>query len=205
VTSPAVGAVPDSANGAAPGQRPDPVAQRLHEALAARGETVAAAESLTAGLFCATLATVPGASATLRGGAVVYATDLKTRLAGVSADLLAAYGPVSPQTAAALAEGIRVRCSATWGIGLTGVAGPEAVDGNAPGRVYLGLSDGLLTVVHELDLPGDRATVRAGAVQAALQRLLGRLEEHPLPGGPTGNAGPGQGVTPSADVPTPGR
>ena len=205
MTSPAVGAVPDSANGAAPGQRPDPVAQRLHEALAARGETVAAAESLTAGLFCATLATVPGASATLRGGAVVYATDLKTRLAGVSADLLAAYGPVSQQTAAALAEGIRVRCSATWGIGLTGVAGPEAVDGNAPGRVYLGLSDGLLTVVHELDLPGDRATVRAGAVQAALQRLLGRLEEHPLPGGPTGNAGPGQGVTPSADVPTPGR
>ena len=63
----------------------DPLAVRLHRALLGRGETVAAAESLTAGLFCATLATVPGASATLRGGVVVYATELKTVLAGVPA------------------------------------------------------------------------------------------------------------------------
>ncbi len=166
----------------APAEPAEVTARRLHEALLARGETVAAAESLTAGLFCATLAAVPGASATLRGGAVVYATDLKTTLADVPADLLAASGPVSEPTAAALAEGIRRRCSATWGVGLTGVAGPDPVDGRAPGRVFLGLSDGLVTVVHELDLPGDRAQVRAGAVAAALLRLLDRLPEHPLPG-----------------------
>jgi nicotinamide-nucleotide amidase len=201
VTSGASGAAAD----AAPSSAADPVAQLLHEALAARGETVAAAESLTAGLFCATLASVPGASATLRGGAVVYATDLKTRLAGVPADLLAAVGPVSAQTAAALAEGIRVRCSSTWGVGLTGVAGPDPVDGHAPGRVFVGLSDGLLTVVHELDLPGERAAVRTGAVQAALLRLLDRLAEHPLPCGRGGNVGADQGVTPSADVPAPER
>lgn len=70
----------------------DPVALRLHRALRDRGQTVAAAESLTAGLCCATLASVPGASATLRGGVVVYATELKAVLAGVSTDLLAAYG-----------------------------------------------------------------------------------------------------------------
>ncbi|MCZ2813664.1 nicotinamide-nucleotide amidohydrolase family protein [Modestobacter sp. VKM Ac-2979] len=157
-------------------------AQRVHAALLARGETVAAAESLTAGLFCATLAAVPGASATLRGGAVVYATDLKTTLAGVAPELLAASGPVSEPTAAALAEGIRSRCAATWGVGITGVAGPDPVDQHGPGRVYLGLSDGLVTVVHELDLPGDRAAVRAGAVQEAMARLLGRLAEHALPG-----------------------
>jgi nicotinamide-nucleotide amidase len=151
-------------------------AQRVHAALLAREETVAAAESLTAGLFCATLASVPGASATLRGGAVVYATDLKTTLAGVPADLLAAHGPVSEPTAAALAEGIRARCGATWGIGLTGVAGPDPVDGHGPGRVYLGVSDGARTEVLRLDLPGDRAAVRAGAVQAAVQALLDRLE-----------------------------
>ncbi|MCZ2807625.1 nicotinamide-nucleotide amidohydrolase family protein [Modestobacter sp. VKM Ac-2983] len=167
-------------------------AQQLHEALLARGETVAAAESLTAGLFCATLAAVPGASATLRGGVVAYATDLKTALAGVAPELLATSGPVSEPAAAALAEGIRSRCAATWGIGLTGVAGPDPVDGHAPGRVYLGLSDGLVTVVHELDLPGDRAAVRAGAVREAMARLLGRLAEHPLPGKP----GDGGGVTP---------
>jgi nicotinamide-nucleotide amidase len=162
---------------------------RLHTTLLARGETVAAAESLTAGLFCATLAGVPGASATLRGGVVVYATELKTVLAGVSGDLLAAHGPVSPETAAALAEGVRERCGSTWGIGLTGVAGPDPVDDHGPGRVYLGVSDGQLTDVTELDLPGDRAFVREGAVAAAVTALLARLT-------PPWNARTGERVTP---------
>jgi nicotinamide-nucleotide amidase len=148
---------------------------RLHRALLARGETVAAAESLTAGLFCATLATVPGASATLRGGAVVYATDLKTTLVGVPGDLLAAHGPVSPETAAALADGVRARCTATWGVGLTGVAGPDPVDGHGPGRVYLGVAGPRGTDVVRLDLPGDRQAVRTGAVTAAVAALLERL------------------------------
>jgi nicotinamide-nucleotide amidase len=149
---------------------------RLHRALLARGETVAAAESLTAGLFCATLATVPGASATLRGGAVVYATDLKTTLVGVPEDLLAAHGPVSRETAAALADGVRRRCTATWGIGLTGVAGPDPVDGHGPGRVYLGVAGPEGTDVVRLDLPGDRHAVRTGAVAAAVAALLDRVD-----------------------------
>jgi len=153
------------------------LAVRVHRALLERGETVAAAESLTAGLFCATLATVPGASATLRGGAVVYATELKAVLAGVPADLLAEHGPVSPETAAALAEGIRVRCGATWGVGLTGVAGPDPVDGHEPGRVYLGLAGGGMTEVLRLDLDGDRQAVREGSVAAAFEGLLTRLAE----------------------------
>jgi len=153
------------------------LAVRVHRALLERGETVAAAESLTAGLFCATLATVPGASATLRGGAVVYATELKAVLAGVPAALLAEHGPVSPETAAALAEGIRVRCGATWGVGLTGVAGPDPVDGHEPGRVYLGLADGRMTDVVRLDLDGDRQAVREGSVAAAFEGLLTRLEK----------------------------
>ena len=158
------------------------LAAEVHRALLGRGATVAAAESLTAGLVCATLAAVPGASATLRGGAVVYATDLKATLAGVPAQLLAAHGPVSPETAAALADGIRVRCGATWGVGLTGVAGPDPVDGHGPGRVYVGLADRRRTEVAELDLPGDRPAVRTGAVAAALRMLLDRLG-----GAPVGN------------------
>jgi nicotinamide-nucleotide amidase len=153
------------------------LAVRVHRALLERGETVAAAESLTAGLFCATLATVPGASATLRGGAVVYATELKAVLAGVPEDLLAEHGPVSPETAAALAEGIRVRCGATWGVGLTGVAGPDPVDGHEPGRVDLGLAVGRMTDVLRLDLDGDRQAVREGSVAAAFEGLLTRLGE----------------------------
>ena len=120
---------------------------------------------------------MPGASATLRGGVVVYATDLKAALAGVPADLLAEHGPVSRPTAAALAEGVRERCAATWGVGLTGVAGPAPVDGHGPGRVYLGISDGRRTDVVELDLPGDRAAVRTAAVAAAVDALLDRLAD----------------------------
>ena len=153
---------------------PAPVV-RLHRALLARGETVAAAESLTAGLFCAGLASVPGASATLRGGVVVYATDLKATLAGVPEDLLSASGPVAPETAEALADGVRVRCGATWGVGLTGVAGPDPVDGHAPGRVYVGVSDGRRTDVVRLDLGGGRQEIRAAAVTAAVEALLARL------------------------------
>jgi len=153
----------------------DELPVRLHRALLTRGETVAAAESLTAGLFCATLATVPGASGTLRGGVVVYATELKSALAGVPVDLLAAHGPVSQETAAALAEGVRDRCAANWGIGLTGVAGPDPVDGHRPGRVYLGIAGSGGTDVVELDLPGDRAAVRTRAVSAAMSQLLARL------------------------------
>jgi nicotinamide-nucleotide amidase len=148
---------------------------RLHRALVARGETVAAAESLTAGLFCATLATVPGASATLRGGVVVYATELKTALAGVPAELLAEHGPVSEQTAVALAEGVRTRCGADWGIGLTGVAGPDPVDGHGPGRVYLGIAGARGTDVVALELSGDRAAVRSAAVASAMEHLLACL------------------------------
>lgn len=150
-------------------------AARLHRALLARGETVAAAESLTAGLFCATLAEVPGASATLRGGVVVYATDLKATLAGVPRELLDRHGAVSPETAAALADGVRERCAATWGIGLTGVAGPDPADGYAAGRVYLGLAGPGGTDVVRLDLPGDRQAIRSGAVAAAVAALLDRL------------------------------
>ena len=71
---------------------------------------------------------------------------------------------MSPQTAAALADGVRDRCTADWGVGLTGVAGPDPVDGHGPGRVYLGISGARRTEVIELDLPGDRAAIRAGAV-----------------------------------------
>ncbi len=73
--------------------------------LSRRGWTVATAESLTAGLVCARLTGVPGASVAVRGGLVVYATDLKHTLAGVDPDLLAEHGAVHPEVAAQLAEG----------------------------------------------------------------------------------------------------
>jgi nicotinamide-nucleotide amidase len=136
-----------------------------------RGQTVATAESLTAGLVTAVLTTVPGSSAAVRGGLVVYATDLKASLAGVPTELLAEHGAVHPEVAIALAEGARTTCGADWGIGLTGVAGPDPQDGVAPGRVYLGLAGPTGTTSRLLTLPGDRHAVRAASVGAAIDAL----------------------------------
>ncbi|AUI57447.1 CinA family protein [Amycolatopsis sp. BJA-103] len=136
-----------------------------------RKETVATAESLTAGLVCATLTEVPGASAVVRGGLIVYATDLKASLAGVDEDLLATHGAVHPEVAAQLAVGARDRCGATWGLGLTGVAGPAGQDGVAPGTVHVGLAGVSTLTVRTLALSGDRASVRAGAVSGAFALL----------------------------------
>jgi nicotinamide-nucleotide amidase len=144
----------------------------IHRLLLARGETVATAESLTAGLVGAALTDTPGSSATYRGGLIVYATDLKTQLAGVPEQLLARRGAVDPDVAAALATGVRDRLGATWGLGLTGVAGPDPQDGVAVGTVYIGLAgpSGPPSVgAYRLD--GDRTAVRQAAVGAALAML----------------------------------
>lgn len=155
---------------------PDPVA-RLHRLLRERGATVGTAESLTGGLLAAELTATPGASAGFRGGLVVYATDLKTSLAGVPEPLLAAHSPVSPQAAAALAAGARDRLQVTYCLALTGVAGPEPAAGQPVGRVYAAVAGPAGTRVRELDLVGDRAAVRTAAVIAALQLLDDELRE----------------------------
>lgn len=154
---------------------PAPEAAGLVAALTAREQTVASAESLTAGLFAATIADVPGASAVLRGGLIVYATDLKSTLAGVPADVLDRCGPVHPDTARLLADGARGRCGADWGVGLTGVAGPTEQDGVPVGTVYLGIAGPSGTSVTALRLDGDRSAVRHGAVSAALRELRDRV------------------------------
>ncbi|WP_024806142.1 CinA family protein [Nocardia sp. BMG51109] len=134
--------------------------------------TVATAESLTAGLLAATIAGVPGASAVLRGGLIVYATELKRSLAGVSEDTLAADGPVAASTAGQLAVGARTVCGADWGVGLTGVAGPDEQDGWPVGTVFLGLAGPESTEVLRLKLSGDRWTIRMEAVRSAVAELV---------------------------------
>jgi nicotinamide-nucleotide amidase len=146
-------------------------------ALVAAGATVAVAESLTGGLLTAALTEPAGASRAVRGGLVVYATELKAILAGVPVPLLAAEGPVSPDVAAALAAGARDRLGATYGLGVTGVAGPDPQGGRAVGTVFVGLAGPGPGTVRELTLAGDRAAIRAGTVTAALELLLAVLRE----------------------------
>jgi nicotinamide-nucleotide amidase len=148
---------------------------RVHAALLDRGATVAVAESLTGGLLGAALTSTPGSSSTFRGGLVVYATDLKETIAGVPGPLLDAEGPVSAHVAAALAGGARDRLGATYGVGVTGVAGPDSQDGVPVGTVYVAVAGPGGGDVRTLELPGDRGAVRSAAVAAALDLLLAVL------------------------------
>ncbi len=143
--------------------------------LAERRETFATVESLTGGLLAATVVEIAGASAVYRGGLVVYATELKQRLADVPAELLAERGPVDPDVATALAEGGRRRCGADWGLATTGVAGPEPQDGKPVGLVFVAVAGPGGTEVRELNLDGGRDQVRGAAVTEALRLLADRI------------------------------
>jgi nicotinamide-nucleotide amidase len=135
--------------------------------------TIAVAESLTGGLVTAALTDVAGASVTVRGGLVVYATDLKATLANVPQRLLAERGPVDGDVALALARGVRARLRATVGMGVTGVAGPDAQDGVAVGTVFLAVSGPERETLAERQFRGGRAEIREQTVAVAL-RLLER-------------------------------
>jgi nicotinamide-nucleotide amidase len=143
----------------------------IHERLRAAGATVAVAESLTGGRLCAALTETPGASITMRGGLVVYATDLKASLAGVDPALLAERGAVDPQVAAALADGARTRLSATFGLGVTGVAGPDPQDGRRVGTVFGAVAGPAGSTGRAWTFEGDRAAIQAAAVIGCLQLL----------------------------------
>src|ERR1700749_1004904 len=142
--------------------------------LTVRKQSVATAESLTGGLLAATIAGVAGASEVLRGGLITYTEGTKGALAGVAPQILKEVGPVAGPTARALAVGARERCSATWGVGLTGVAGPEPHGGHAVGTVFMALagpSEYGATEVVELQFSGTRWDIRIAAVRESISRL----------------------------------
>jgi nicotinamide-nucleotide amidase len=159
-------------------EEPSAAAAVVH-ALAERSETFAAVESLTGGLLAATVVEIAGVSSIFRGGLVVYATDLKESLAGVSGALLDERGPVDPDVAVALAAGGRERCKADWAVAVTGVAGPEPQGGKPVGTVYVAVAGPHGSAVRHLDLDGGREAVRRGAVTEALRLLADQIRAAP--------------------------
>lgn len=141
-----------------------------------RDSTLAVAESCTGGLLADRITSISGSSRYFLGGAVVYSNELKIAFADVSKTLLAKHGAVSREVAAALAEGIRKRCKATFGIGITGVAGPTGGSEQKPvGLVYHALASERETQVEERNFPGDRKRVRWFASQMALDMVRRKL------------------------------
>lgn len=141
-----------------------------------RDATLAVAESCTGGLLAERITTVSGSSRYFLGGAVVYSNQLKTGFADVPADMIARHGAVSREVAAALAEGIRKRCQATLGVGITGVAGPAGGTAEKPvGLVFHALAGDRGTEVIERNFPGDRKRIRWFASQQAMDMVRRKL------------------------------
>ncbi|GGC60217.1 CinA family protein [Hoyosella rhizosphaerae] len=148
----------------------------LVDALLQQGSTVAFAESLTAGLASAAVGGVPGASAVLRGGIVVYATDVKATLGDVPAESLRVHGAVSEITAGHLAASARRLLGADWGVSFTGVAGPDEQEGHPAGTVFVGIEGPTTGRVLKLSLTGDRWAIRLASVTAAFKGLVTELD-----------------------------
>ena len=154
-------------------------ASALIQVLAERHQTVSVAESLTGGALTAMLTGPPGASAVVRGGLVVYATDTKATIAGVDESLLARVGPVDVAVASQLAAGVRARFDSTYGIGITGVAGPLEQDGHPVGEVHIGVAGpgGVVTASPDFGALADRAAIRQASAKAAMELLARALRE----------------------------
>lgn len=146
------------------------VSHIVAEALAA-GITVATAESLTAGMLSAELASVPGASGMFDGAVVAYRNSVKVKVLGVSGALLEANGSVDADVARQMAQGVRRLTGSSLAVSTTGVAGPEAHDGKAVGTVFIALADEYGTWSQRYDFTGSRAEIRSAACRHGLLQL----------------------------------
>ncbi|MGH2642123.1 MAG: competence/damage-inducible protein A [Actinomycetota bacterium] len=149
--------------------------------LAAAGKTLACAESITGGGVGARITSVPGASESFIGSAVVYRNEAKRAILGVSEETLEGPGPVSEPCAREMAAGARRVFGADFGLSLTGAAGPESHGGAPPGVIWIALDGDAVAHARGFQVPGERDRVRRWAEQAALDLLRRHLEGRPRP------------------------
>ena len=138
------------------------------EELKKRKKSITAAESLTAGLFQATIADFSGVSAIFNGGFVTYSLEEKSKMLDISEQELKEHGVVSEFTAKKMAEQARLKTQSDYGVSLTGVAGPDSLEGHPAGTVFIGLAHAKGTEVIKANIAGrSRADVRQIAVMHA--------------------------------------
>ncbi|AYV30305.1 Putative competence-damage inducible protein [Streptomyces sp. ADI95-16] len=154
------------------------VAADVLRLLAESDQTLAVAESLTGGLVAAELTEVPGASRSFRGSVTAYATELKDRVLGVDAELLATHGAVNAQVAEEMAAGVRRALGASWGIATTGVAGPDPQDGQPVGTVFIAVAGPVSRKTVRLRLNGSRGEIRRESARTVLALLSSELREN---------------------------
>ncbi len=150
--------------------------QKIKEKLEQHGDQVATAESCTGGILATWLTYLPGSSKTYLGGVNAYANQVKIDLLNVDPLLIQDHGAVSSAVAKAMATGVKAAFGATYGISITGIAGPDGGTAAKPvGTVYCGFAapGGVTSVMWQLD--GDRNTIRQKAALRALEILYGNL------------------------------
>jgi nicotinamide-nucleotide amidase len=153
--------------------------EKILDELRSQSKYLVVAESLTGGLLTASFAAIAGASDVLLTGIVAYDTKLKHELLGVSNQLLENQGPVDPEVAAQMAEGLRSRIASKTGmepdqivcISTTGVAGPSAQGDKPVGELYIAVSQGGATKVFAHQLSGDRGQIQNSAVLLGVGHL----------------------------------
>lgn len=138
---------------------------------------IAAAESLTAGLFQAELADISGVGDVLAGGIIVYNEDVKEQQLGINRSLIETYSVVSAEVAAAMAIAVRKKFNTNIGVGLTGAAGPKPHGDKEPGTIFIGIAIGEDVETYELHLHGLRNTNRIRTVKLACHYLMQQLEQ----------------------------
>lgn len=149
--------------------------------LKSRRQTLAVAESCTGGLIGHRITQVPGSSDYFVGGVIAYANAVKTAALGVPAPSIRKHGAVSAEVAQAMAAGVRKSMKATYGLAITGIAGPTGGTREKPvGLVYLALAGPKPTISQRLRLTGDRAAIKWKASQAALDLLRKALADTAL-------------------------
>ncbi|TDL34985.1 competence/damage-inducible protein A [Jeotgalibacillus sp. S-D1] len=153
----------------------------LHKAaylLASRKKTIAAAESLTAGLFSSQMGSISGASAFFHGGIICYSNEVKEQIVGVRKETIEEHGSVSEACAAELATKVKAQMNTDIGISFTGVAGPDSLEGKAPGTVWIGIAyEDNPPVAFSYSLKGERNYVRIRTVKHGLFQLIRLLNE----------------------------
>jgi competence/damage-inducible protein CinA-like protein len=158
-------------------RRNETLEEVVGELLKRRGYTLATAESCTGGLLAGRITEVPGSSEYFLEGVVSYSNEAKVDLLGVPKKWIKTHGAVSEQVAEAMAAGIRKRAGSTFGIGVTGVAGPGGGSQEKPvGLVYIALADDSQTTSRKFIFPGDRQFIRTLSVNAALDMIRRRIK-----------------------------
>lgn len=159
----------------------DTLASAVGNLLQQGGGTLAVAESCTGGGLGAMLTSTAGSSAYFWGGVISYANSVKVDLLGVNPADLEQYGAVSHVVAQQMAAGVRDRLGSTWGLSITGIAGPDGGTATKPiGLVYIGLAkiDGIQSFEHQFGGQRGREWVRRLSANTALDHLRRQLLTH---------------------------